>query len=407
MPGAHANLSPSSSERWLSCPASVRLINALPKDDDDGSVYAREGTLAHALAEIRAGLKFGLKTDTQYANELMAWKKEFEAEEYEEGTREEMYQHTSTFLDVIEERLAEYPNSALMLEQRMDSGVPDCWGTSDVVIVSPEHVEIIDLKYGSGVAVNAAGNPQLRLYALGALDTFGDLLGDPKVIHISVYQPRVRNGWSTEVLPVEDLLAWRAEVATPAAEEALYSDNPRFGPSEEACRWCPLAGICRARLEKVTAEDFGDPLDDEAYEAPEAEKAALLGPEDLSRLLPKLADIRAWVSAVEAAALEMAYGRGEKIPGYKVVRSGGKRSIVDQDGAYEALTVVGGFEPDQIMDRKLKAMGTLEKLAGKAKFSELVGPFIAKSDGREALVPEEDKRAEISPASEAADDFAE
>jgi len=406
MPTEHANLSPSSAERWISCPASVGLINALPKKDDDGSKYAREGTLAHALAEIRAGLKFGLISDAQYADELMSWKAEFDAEGYEEGTEEEMYHHTTAFLNVIEERLDEYPNSTLLLEQRMDAGVPDCWGTSDVVIVSPEHVEIIDLKYGSGVPVSAVGNPQLRLYALGAFDTFGDLLGEPRVVHISVFQPRVRDGWSTEVLPVEDLLAWRAEVAIPAAEEALYSDNPKFGPSEEACRWCPLAGVCRARLEKVTREDFGDPLDDEEYLAPDPEKAPLLGPADLARLLPKLPEIRAWVSAVEAAALEMAYSQGTEIPGWKVIRSGGKRSIVDPNQAIETLKA-NGFTEDQILDTKLKAMGTIEKMLGKKRFEALISPYVSKSAGRESLVPESDHRPAITPGSEAADDFAE
>ena len=48
MPNQHALLSPSSSERWLHCPKSVRLSEQF---EDTTSVYASEGTEAHALCE--------------------------------------------------------------------------------------------------------------------------------------------------------------------------------------------------------------------------------------------------------------------------------------------------------------------------------------------------------------------
>lgn len=45
---AHAKLSPSSAERWMSCPGSVALNEG---KEDRGSSYAAEGTAAHELAE--------------------------------------------------------------------------------------------------------------------------------------------------------------------------------------------------------------------------------------------------------------------------------------------------------------------------------------------------------------------
>ena len=43
----HAKLSPSSSDRWLACPASI--VRA-PETEDEGSDAAHEGTAAHAFA---------------------------------------------------------------------------------------------------------------------------------------------------------------------------------------------------------------------------------------------------------------------------------------------------------------------------------------------------------------------
>jgi hypothetical protein len=43
------------------------------------------------------------------------------------------------------------------------------------VIVSDHLLHIIDFKYGKGVRVEAQNNPQMKLYAVGALEMFGSL----------------------------------------------------------------------------------------------------------------------------------------------------------------------------------------------------------------------------------------
>lgn len=406
MPSDHAKLSPSDSARWISCPAAIRMDESLREQGllvDDESSYAREGTLAHALGELEASLHFGLINKRQYAGRIRQWRKEFDAEGYPEGTLEEMQGHVSAYVELIEERMQRRPMSQLLLEQRMDSGIERCWGTSDAVIVSPTHIEIIDFKYGSGVYVDAYDNSQLRIYGLGALRTFGELLGTPDLIVVTVHQPRMENVSSEEFVP-NDLLAWSDGVAAPAAREALHDPNARFGPSEKACRWCPAAGFCRARIEKAVAEDFGDIFEEGPLEPPKPE---VLSPEELGKAFGRLSEIRAWCASVEAAALETAYGRGIPIPGWKVVRSGGQRSIQDHTLAIQTL-IDAGYKAEQVAaPLKAKGIGDLEKLLGKAKFKELLDPYIAKSSGREALVPEDDKREAISPTSEAAADFAE
>ena len=394
MAGSHAVLSPSSAERWLNCPASVRAIADAGLDkSDEGSAYAQEGTLAHELAEIRAGLYFELITPAEFLKRMAEWQEKFEAEDYPEGTEAEVAQHVTGYLDFLAERVQAHPNSQLALEQKLDTGVPRSWGTSDAVIFSPTHVEAVDFKYGAGVAVSAYGNPQLRLYGLGALDAFGDLLGDTETVTATIYQPR-RESVSSETLTADELRAWRENVAIPAALLTEDPDAP-FGPSEDACRWCPLKGICRARAEAVVEQDFGTPPD-------------TLSNEQLAEPVGMLGMIRAWRTDVETTALEKLYQNGETLPGWKTVLSGGKRSIVNPAEAVRRLQEAG-YELEKVADvePKPKTLGALEKLVGKAKLPEILGDTLRKGEGKPSLAPESDKREAVTATSSAADIFEE
>lgn len=411
-PSAHARLSPSSADTWVECPASIRMKaeHVTPGEDDD-SPYAREGTIAHALAELEAGLFFGLINKLQYNKGLNEWRKEFAAQDYPAETLNEMKGHVYDFVDYIKVALKRRPGSRLLLEQRMDSGVPACWGTSDVVIISPTHIEIIDLKYGQGVPVDAVGNRQLRLYGCGALDTFGDLIGDPDMVYISVFQPRL-NSSSTEEITPEDLRRWRDEEIIPRAELAL-GDNAPFGPSEKACRWCPVAAICAVRVQTALQEDFGGDFLEVAV--PEQEPSLdVLTPEQLAAALDRAPFIAAWLKSLEAHALDYVYTQGKTIPGYKVVRSGGVRTITDQTAAIQTL-IDKGFKAEDVATFKIKGFGDLEKVMarttktlaqGKRELAETLKPYIGKTTGKESLVPESDKREAISSHKDASTEFA-
>lgn len=390
MPSAHAKLSPSASERWLSCPASIRMEERVPAEPS--SIYAREGTIAHTLAELRASLAFGKITQKQFDARYRKWLTSHNDIVTDEVAAE-MWMHAEAYVDLIRERMELYPNSTVMFEKRLDTGVPTCWGTSDTVIVSPQHVEIIDYKYGSGVAVEAEGNSQLRLYACGALDTYGDILGETEVVRSTVHQPRMDHVLTEELSPAA-LRQWRDEVVIPIAVVALGDDAP-FGPSDEACRWCPASGRCKAQLEAVFATDFeADP--------------ELLEPEEISEKLAQVKMIRDWLNAFEIAALSMAYSEGVAIPGYKVVLSGGQRAIRDADAAIDAL-VGAGYDRADVVNTKPKGIGDLEKLLGKESFKEILEDpgIVTKSDGKPALVPESDRRESINPNAEAAKAFGE
>jgi len=396
LPSAHAVLSPSSAERWIGCPASVRVVNAMPKDSGfNDSIYAAEGTKAHALGELEASLTFGMITPRQYTIRYNKWLKTEPLLDEEDLL--EMKGHVAAYVALIVERQALYPNSQVMLEQRMPTGVPSSWGTSDTVIVSPQHVEIIDLKYGVGVAVSAYGNPQLKLYAVGALDLFGDVLGDTEVVRWTVFQPRIQSQSTEEATP-EELRAWRASLL-PIAEAAL-GDDAEFGPSEAACRWCPAAGECRARVEYMTAQDFGKQPD-------------LLSPEELGDLLERVSDIKKWCEDVTVAGLRKAYSEGIDIPGWKVVLSGGQRYITDHVAASKTFEN-RGFDLQEVMaPAKLKGLGDLEKVIKShavgpkkdATLESVLGELVGKTPGKPALAPQDDRRDAISPDREAVKEF--
>lgn len=403
---AHAKLSPSSAARWLSCPASIRMINEHTiSGQDDESPFAREGTIAHDLAEIEASYYFELISEETYREEYNRWlAEEFAPQQYTDGTLEEMATHVQEYVDLIELLISGYDDATVLFEQRMDTGVPGVWGTSDAVILTSTHIGVVDFKYGMGVPVSATGNPQLRSYGLGAAHTYGGVLGDTKTVSITVHQPRL-SSVSTEHLSYEELLEWRDEVLAPGAARTADPDAP-FGPSEIACQFCPVAGMCRARVEAATMEDFGgliDP-DEEAFTPPKAPD--LLTPEEVATALGRVSHIKKWLKDFEAAALEMAYTREEPIPGYKVVRSGGRRVVKDEEAFIQAF-VDAGYSRDQIVNSKPKGFGDLEKLVrGRKKFDAIAAQFVGRSEGSESIVPESDKRPAITPAREAAEEFA-
>ena len=392
MPDEHARLSPSGAARWLSCPASVLLIESRKQEGvvDASSPWAEEGTRAHDLAYLEASLAFGLMERAEYAQRRAEW--HLEANMHGEELAD-LLRHVRGYIDLIRQALEQYPDSQLRLEQRVHTGVPHCWGTADAIIVSPRHVRVIDLKYGQGVAVDAYENPQLMLYGCGALEKYGDLLGETEHVEVTIYQPRTGRSVSTYSRSAAGLRAWRDYEVKPVAEQALQPGAP-FGPSERACRFCPVAGECRARTEAMLAQDFGT-------------DAALLSPEEVSAALAAIPSIKAWCTAVEELALRRAWSEGKPIPGWKVVRGNSLRRVPKDDIPHAIQILIdAGYTAEQVAQFRLKSLGALEKLVGKKELAELLDGVLVKPEGGPILVPEGDGRPAINPNTEAMKEFA-
>ena len=188
----HAVLSPSAAHRWLRCPASVLASAGI----DRPSPYAEEGTLAHLAAELAAADAFGIGP---------AWTGEGS------GFDADMLEAAQAYASALAAMAADMgPLTQIRLEQQVDTGVPECWGTADAVLVSLNVLHVVDFKYGKGVIVSAEDNPQLMLYAVGALDAY-DLLSTVTEVRMTIFQPRVDN-ISTVTMTADDLRAWRDTV---------------------------------------------------------------------------------------------------------------------------------------------------------------------------------------------------
>lgn len=373
MPGRHALLSPSSSHRWLNCTASARLEAKIP---DQPTEYSKEGTLAHAYCARKLKLACGI-TDVRAEDK--------EITELQALRTGEMDGYTDDYATFVLERLAEARkrtrDAALMVEKRLDfsSFLPSSFGTADAIIIADGLMEVIDFKYGKGVKVDAEGNSQMRIYALGALAAY-DYEFSVREVRMTIFQPRIGNVSSDE-LSVSELEEWRDVTLVPRAREAAAT-NGNF----KAGDWCTF---CKARHAcKALADYCADP-------------AKLVKPEQLSNdelakdILPRLAIIRKWAADVEDYCLTKALA-GEDFPGWKVVEGRSVRRITDPAKAAEALEGEGYC--DVWKPRELLGITDLEKLCGKKAFAAICGPYVDKPEGKPTLAPESDKRPAFSPA---------
>jgi len=383
MPNAHALLSPSAAHRWIHCTPSVRLEEGV---QDQGSDFAAEGTLAHAIASRKILETLGRPHDEQ--------DKEIE-ELRERYYSEEMEGYTDTYRSIVLEKFNEAKtrskDAQLLVEVRLDFGafLPDAFGTADAVIIADDLMEVIDFKYGKGVKVDADHNPQMMIYALGALDEF--LLDyDIKRVRMTIVQPRIDN-LSECGMMVGELTAWRTVSLKPAAEAAFAGTGDQV--PGEWCQFCKVRSVCTAIAEKarqVCNEDFRE--------------ARLISDEDIPGLLPLLPVLKGWLEDFASHALQRALD-GATIKGYKLVEGKSNRQITDSDALLGAL-LVKGYQRDVLLRKpELRPIGELEKIVGKKAFAEIGKPWLVKPQGKPTLAEESDKRPVWKPKESADEDF--
>lgn len=364
-PKSHAILSASSSHRWLNCNPSARLEQEF---EDQETEAAAEGTAAHALCEhkLRKALKMRSKKPvSQY-------------------DCDEMDDYTDGYVQFVLEQLAQAkltcPDPQVLIEQRLDFScyVPDGFGTGDCLIIASPRLHVIDFKYGLGVLVDAYQNPQMMLYALGALRIF-DCLYDITEVSMSIYQPR-RENVSTWTISVDELMDWAENILRPKADLA-YKGEGEYSPGSW-CQFCKAAVKCRARAEaKLDLARF------------EFAQPPLLSDAEIEEILEKLDDLTKWANEIMAYAQDAAINHGKEWAGYKLVESRTNRKYTDEDAVARAAASAGYRD---IYKKTLISITEMEKLMGKQTFKEILGGLIAKPIGKPTLVPASDKRPAIT-----------
>lgn len=372
-PNTHAILSPSSAHRWLNCTRSARLELEF---SDKETAAAAEGTAAHALCEHK--VKKALK---QRSSRPVS---QFDSDEMEELT--------DAYRDYVIEQLTQErqicPDAQMFIETRLDLTpyVPGSYGTCDCLIVSDKKLHIIDFKYGQGVLVEAERNPQMMLYALGALDIYYGLY-DFKEVEMTIFQPR-RENVSTWSESVDELRKWAHEELKPKAELA-DSGEGEFS-SGDWCLFCKAAIKCRARAQaklELAKQEFSLP--------------PLLTDEEIEDILPKLSDLTKWANDILAYATDAALNHGKQWKGFKVVEGRSVRKYSDEDAVIKAAKSAGYTD---IFKTSLITLTEMEKLMGKKKFKETLGGLVIKPQGKPTLVPAADKRPAIT-GNDAKSDF--
>ncbi|MDU5006852.1 MAG: DUF2800 domain-containing protein [Actinomyces sp.] len=371
-PSDHALLSASGAHRWLNCTPSARLESDEPEST---SAAAEQGTAAHALAEHK--LRRALKQRSK--RPVSTW------------IDDEMETLTDDYVAYVQEHISLARETCgdpqVLIEQRLDFShvVPGGFGTGDCVIIAEPTLQIIDLKYGQGVLVEAERNPQLMLYALGALHTFGDLY-DIERVAVTIYQPR-RGNVDTWEISVTELEHWAEAEVKPKAELAAAGEG-EFCPGSW-CQFCKIAPTCRARAEANLALarlEFAPPAE--------------LSDSEIADVLARIPQLKTWAADVEAYALSQAVNQGVVFEGFKLVAGRSIRKYTSETDVAAAAEAAGYRD---IWDRKLITLTAMERLMGKPAFNEVLGDLVTKPAGKPTLVPASDKRPALDLVSAATD----
>ncbi len=371
---AHALLSASGSDRWINCPASPRLEENF---ENETSVYAEEGTLAHELAEIMLRVDLKLISMADYKKHLTALKSN-------ELYNSEMDEPIMAYVNYVKQQFAEAkrvdPHAKLLIEERLDltEWIEDGFGTSDAIIVCNRGIEVIDLKFGKGKPVYATENTQLMTYGRGAMKVAERTTTFAKVT-LTIVQPRLDNISSWEI-SAKELRAWGEDVLKLKAVEAFTGNGKQ--KAGDWCQFCKARAKCRALFDlgmEIVKRDFEEIAD-----------PGLINDEELLSIYNNADFIKKWLEDVKATVLKEALN-GKVWQGYKLVEGRSNRQWTDEFKAIEILEE-NLYEPAEFVNFKLKGLGDLEKLLKKANFEKLLGHLIVKPQGAPTLVDENDKR---------------
>jgi hypothetical protein len=411
---AHAILSASGFKKWSTCTMAAAMEDGMP---DDTTVFAREGTFGHRVAELmlRCWLSGNDGADVEELNELVHPECNPDAKQF---WTPEFRQHVRTFVDFVIEKAGQLraqhgeKNVQVLLEQRLSfrRWVPEGFGTADVVIIVPGKIIVIDLKMGAGVFVDGENNGQIRLYGLGAYERYR-VLYDFDEIEVWIHQPR-KDNVSGEVLPVEGVrgvLEWAEQVVVPRARvawaarlavkngEPLEPTGARFSPGEHCSNaFCKARFVCAARARYML----------EAAEMPGAlEPPHKLRVDQLEAVVHKASLAARWLRDVETYLVEEAAAGRVRLKTYKVVPGRSVRQITDVQKA-AAVLIKNGYAPAKIYkDPELVGLTALEKLVGPKKLSNLLGDLLRKPPGSPILAPLDSPPVSLPPRETATQTF--
>jgi hypothetical protein len=384
----HAKLSPSGAHRWMACSGSVQLEAEYP---DSSSSYAREGTAAHELAAIV------LENSEAYANDYVG--KMFEFNDHGEDVMwpitKEMADYVDDYVNFVLERAH---GKTLYVECKLPishlTGEAGATGTSDVVLIDIPNrtIEVIDLKYGMGVRVDAEDNPQLQMYALGAIEEYS-LVCDFERVGMVIHMPRLNHVSEWEI-PVAQLLQFGSNVGH--AAERTRREEPTFNPGEKQCRFCKAKATCPALLADMSEIVSGSvaSADDFAQFLPQTVDSQS-GDNYLSIAMAKVGMVEDWCKAVRAE-VERRLLAGKQVDGYKLVEGRRGNRAWRDEAEVERLFKSFRLRQEEMYDLKLISPTKADKvLQANPKRLAKAEALVTRSEGKLSVAPVTDKRPEV------------
>jgi hypothetical protein len=349
--------------------------------DGETSVYAEEGTLAHAAAEcILRDDKAGLD----------AVKRKILAGNFDPEIPEKVRKYTD-YVTALRDSV----HGELFVEQRLAltaiTGEEGARGTSDAVILAPGELYVVDLKYGQGDKIDAPENPQLLIYAAAAYQAFS--FADIERVTVAIVQPRLDHV-SEWALDLADLLARADDVRKKAAAVLAMKDaSPEaweYHPGLKTCKYCKARSSCRALAAAC--------LSAAGVEILEKSKTPRLVAAEIGKILEALPMIEKWGDTMrETAIAELTAGRD--VPGWKLVAGrAGPRKWADEAAEKAAEKMLTGWKipASSRYTKKLISPTGAESLRKggmitSEQFAELM-PLITRTPAAPALAPADDKR---------------
>ena len=396
-PTGHALLSASSAHRWLVCTAAPRFEEQFPGGT---SVYAEEGSLAHEICELLARRTFKDMDEHEFEVALDKAKSN--------GLyKPEMINTANAYCDYLKEKaqtFSTFPHMDFEVKVDLSDIIPEGFGTCDSIMIGGDTIHITDYKHGMGVQVSAVENPQMRLYAYGALKKYRMVYGNSiKKISMGICQPRITLDASEDCLTVDELMEWGEQVK--AIADVAFNGPGEFVPGDH-CKFCRGKSLCRARADQYSAvADFqslvipskatppSDPVQRKVIGLP-----PIMSNEEIAKALDMCRGLTDWYEDLKEYA-KQAMLNGEIIPGYKVVAGKSNRVFSIPDEKVQSILRANGFSDDSIFNpQEQRSLSDLEKTIGKKRFADLLGGFVTKPIGKPALAEETDKRPVYSPA---------
>lgn len=392
-PAAHSLWSASGFEQRMLCPGSHVLQAGKP---NSSSKYAAEGTVAHQV------LTWALQQERPAAAYIGCVLK---ADGFTFEVDEDMARYVQITIDYVNDLKGDdgvvFADIRVNYSSYLDVPEGEAWGTADVIVARGAEIIVIDLKYGMGVEVSAGyddrggverggrvvsthcfrkPNPQMGLYALGALQAYNGLVADFDNVRMAISQPRIKAAASEYDLPVEELEAWGRTTARSAVNSCRNAEQefskgagitPEWQetfvrPGEKQCKFCKAKATCPTLRNEVAStivgcgESAATP-DEFADLTVSTEGKEIYAPEWIGACLSKVDLIEDWCKAIRGEA-ERRLLAGEGVPGYKLVQ--GKRSARQWANPAEAEAALKGMrlKEAQLYDFSIKSPTQIAKL---------------------------------------------